>query len=237
MPSTPLEVVTMTLCRYQGFSSRWWAFTQMGRGMGPFADTPGLKTVKLLGSGARNGFSIWPNFGVYALLGVWEDKAAADAFFSTHAWWRQAEERSCERLTVYMYPCAAHGQWAGEEPFHPQVPFVAEAPLAVITRATIRPRHVWRFWREVPRVSAAIENRPGELLSIGVGEYPLFMQATFSLWSSAQAMLDYAYHSAEHREMVRKTREIGWYQEELFARFRPYRTEGQWEGRRVEVVN
>ncbi|NJN33402.1 MAG: hypothetical protein HC817_03255 [Saprospiraceae bacterium] len=39
-------------------------------------------------------------------------------------------------------------------------------------------------------------------------------------------MMDYAYKSPHHAEVVRKTRELGWYSEELFARFRVVDTEG-----------
>jgi hypothetical protein len=52
------------------------------------------------------------------------------------------------------------------------------------------------------------------------------MQATFSLWESAESMMDYAYKNPKHAEMVKKTRELGWYSEELFARFQPYKIEG-----------
>jgi hypothetical protein len=52
------------------------------------------------------------------------------------------------------------------------------------------------------------------------------MQATFSVWSSADAMFDYAYSNPKHAEMVKKTRELNWYSEELFARFEPYKVEG-----------
>ena len=65
----------MSLLRYDSFSARWWAFVQMGWGPGRFRSVPGLRHVRMLGSGAGNGFSIWPNFGVYGWLGVWEDRA------------------------------------------------------------------------------------------------------------------------------------------------------------------
>ena len=52
------------------------------------------------------------------------------------------------------------------------------------------------------------------------------MQATFSLWSNAEAMMNYAYKNPKHAEMVKKTRELNWYSEELFARFKPFYQEG-----------
>lgn len=46
-------------------------------------------------------------------------------------------------------------------------------------------------------------------------------------------MMQYAYTSQYHKEVVQKTRELGWYKEELFARFVPYKSEGSWEGENI----
>lgn len=230
MPDSSPQVVTMSLLRYEGWRSRWWAFTQMGLGPGRFAKVKGLQTVKMLGSGAGNGFSIWPNFGVYGLLGIWVNETAAQNFFRENSWWRSASQYSEERYTIFMKNTMAHGEWGGEKPFTPAASFDPAAPIAVITRATIYPKYLWRFWRFVPKVSASVDNKPGRLLSVGVGEWPLFMQATFSVWESGLQMMDYAYKSPFHREVVQKTRELGWYKEELFARFLPYASRGSWEG-------
>jgi hypothetical protein len=123
-----------------------------------------------------------------------------------------------------------HGQWGGASPFQITTELQLQQPLAVITRATIKTRHLLNFWRYVPTVSASIEDHPGRMLSVGIGEWPLFMQATFSLWNSGKAMLDYAYQSQHHREVIQRTRELGWYKEELFARFHPYASRGSWQG-------
>jgi hypothetical protein len=38
--------------------------------------------------------------------------------------------------------------------------------------------------------------------------------------------MNYAYQNPKHAEMVKKTRELQWYSEELFARFEPYKVKG-----------
>ena len=43
-------------------------------------------------------------------------------------------------------------------------------------------------------------------------------------------MKAYAYRNKHHREVIQKTRQLGWYKEEMFARFHPYKSEGSWNG-------
>lgn len=224
------EVVTMSLFRYSTRSTRWWAFRQMGFQPTSLHNAKGLKQAKLLGSGAGNGFSIWPNFSVYGLLAIWENEDAARTFFTTDQWWADNHDRTTDCYTVYMRTAVVHGEWGGEQPFEIATEYDIKAPVAVITRATIHLRHVPGFWRYVPNVSKKVKDKPGQRLSIGVGEWPLFMQATFSIWDSSKAMMDYAYNNPQHREVIQKTRELGWYKEEMFARFLPYDEEGTWQG-------
>lgn len=81
-----------------------------------------------------------------------------------------------------------------------------------------------------PPPAAPIQGREGLLFAIGIGEVPIVQQATFSLWENSRLMQQYAYRSPHHKEVVKRTRELGWYKEELFARFHPYRSEGEWDG-------
>jgi hypothetical protein len=202
---------------------------QMQLALPGFRKVPGLSFYKLMGSGGENGFSIRPNWGVYALLCVWDAEAYADQFFQHGSHFRKFRKHATNIWTVFMHNQVAHGLWSGKNPFRDfQAP--ETGPVAVITRATIKPRFLAAFWKYVPPVSKQIEDHPGKIFSIGIGEYPLFMQATFSIWQDRESMIQYAYKSPMHRDVIKKTRELGWYQEELFANFIPYRTEGSWQG-------
>ncbi len=87
------------------------------------------------------------------------------------------------------------------------------------------------FWRAVPPVSADLHAAAGLRLALGVGEAPIGLQGTFSLWDSPAAVTAFAYRRPAHVEAVRRTAEVGWYSEELFARFAVLAVEGTVGGR------
>ena len=103
-------------------------------------------------------------------------------------------------------------------------------PVAVLTRATVRPSRWHRFRGSRPPVSRELAGARGLHAAVGIGEAPVGLQATFSIWSDAAAVAAFA-RSPEHRAVVRRTREEGWYGEELFARFTPLGSTGTWDGR------
>lgn len=222
------QVVTISFFQYPTIADQWWAFKLMGQSLSSLESVKGLSFVKMLGSGGGNGFSIWPNFSTYGLLGVWENEQMAKAYFDKHHINRECRSRAKYWWTVYMKTASFHGLWDGVSPFNTTVDFDKKKLVAVITRASIASRKLWQFWRYVPRVGRAADKMPGLLFSVGVGELPIVQQATFSIWENSKFMMDYAYESKYHKEVVKKTRTLGWYTEELFARFHPYHTEGNW---------
>ncbi|MBK9459894.1 MAG: hypothetical protein IPN94_10800 [Sphingobacteriales bacterium] len=62
------QIITTTFFKVESFSNKWWAFTQMQFGHSSLKNIEGLTFYKLLGSGAKNGFSSIPNFGTYVLF-------------------------------------------------------------------------------------------------------------------------------------------------------------------------
>ena len=106
-----------------------------------------------------------------------------------------------------------------------------EGPVAALTRARLTTRKAARFWAAVPPVSAALQQQPGLLAALGIGEAPIGLQGTFSLWSSPAALREFAHGDAAHLEVVRRTAEERWYAEELFARFTVLGTSGTLDGR------
>lgn len=192
----------------------------------------GLRFAKLLGSGA-GGFGALPNLRRYGLMAVWDNDAAATAFFTQHPLWQAYQTRAAETWTAHLEPLKAHGLWDGAAPFDYPADAMASAggPVAVLTRASIRWWKTPRFWRYVAPTSAALAGAPGVVLAIGLGELPVVRQATFSVWRSAAIMQQYAYHDARHREAIRLTRQENWYAEEMFARFQVLASAGTVDGR------
>lgn len=186
----------------------------------------GLTFFKLMGSGGNQGFSLTPNFGLYSLLMVWEKEEFAHTFFQENNTHFQYKSHASACQTVFLQNSMSHGLWDNKNPFQPTANFDPAGPLAVLTRATIKLRYIPTFWKFVPGVSRHVEDKPGLRFAIGIGELPILLQATFSLWDSGTQMIEFAYKTDEHREMINKTRTLGWYKEELFARFVPYKTLG-----------
>lgn len=230
LSSLPLHT-TLSIFGLKSGQKRW-GLAQMGTSQQPLRRVPGLSFFKLLGSGADNGFGLRPNLLRYGMMAVWESEAAAAEFFGAHSLWQDYQQRSAEIWTSELAPLKSHGLWDGVNPFDYKPALSGEdGPVAVLTRASIHLRKTPRFWKYVAPTSAAVAHAPGVLASIGLGELPIIRQATFSIWESAQAMQQYAYRGELHREVIQRTRQEGWYSEELFARFRVVKTEGTWNGK------
>jgi heme-degrading monooxygenase HmoA len=190
---------------------------------------PGLRFFRLLGTGRGTTTSASVDPRRTAMFAVWDDETALEAFLAHGAIarrWRSAEEV----YTVRLRALRGHGTWRGVALLEGLSAGRAGGPVAVLTRADVRLRRWLPFLGAGPAVSNAVQQAPGLLAVVGVGEAPLGRQATFSLWSSAAHVEAFAGHPA-HRRVVERTRAEGWYGEELFARFEPYGSEGTWDGR------
>lgn len=197
---------------------------------------PGARFVKLLGTGTGRTFTPRDaDAQQWAILGVWESQDSADAFRDgpfARAWQRI----SSEYAALNLMPIASHGQWSGQTPFTPtrRPSHLADSRVVAVTRARIAWRRTRRFWSAVPPVTAALHDAPGLLAAIGIGEAPLGLQGTFSLWESDQALKDFAYRDHPHAKVVERTRSEQWYSEELFARFAVLSARGVLRGQSVE---
>jgi hypothetical protein len=228
-----MQVVTITFFRLSGLKNKLWAMAQMQLGSKKIQNTAGLTFYKLLGSGSGDGFAWYPDFSVYALLCVWKNEDNASNYFQYNRFYKTYCEKSVEHYTLYLHAIEAHGLWSGINPFEKVVAGSDDKPIVVLTRATIKPNKLWAFWKKVSGVSHSIEKYRGKLFSKGVGEWPIVQQATISVWSRPEYMKAYAYQNPLHKEVIKLTKEMGWYKEELFARFAPFKEQGIWNGNKI----
>ncbi len=219
------QTTLISFFQYAGIKNKWHAFTRMGRSPILQKKINGLTFFKPLGTGSGNGFSIKPDFSTFGFVAVFNSEAIAKDFLNSEII-KEYTKTAIAYSNVLMHTVKSHGEWSKQNPFESSVEFDKTKPLAVITRATIKPKLAYQFWKNVPYKRQSMDKYDELIFSKGIGEFPLLMQATFSLWSSAEAMINYAYKNPKHAEMVKKTRELNWYSEELFARFQPFYQEG-----------
>ena len=222
-------IVSLTITRYRKVFIPL-ALLAMAVHRLPLAMRKECRFWKLLGSGRNGTFDLQPDWQQWGLLAVWDDREAFDEFYQNSfvaRWWKTL---AYERWTILCEPLQSHGKWDGQQPFGQ--PDIKEytGPVAVLTRATIRLSKLKGFWSNVDSVANIMGDAPGFITSIGIGEAPVYRQATFSIWKSIDDVKAFAYASREHAEVIKKTRNENWYSEELFARFRPVASFGTING-------
>lgn len=224
------QITTLTFFKYNSLSSKLWAFGMMQFAHSPLKKVKGLTFYKLLGSGKEQ-FDPKPDWSVYGLLQIWENENLADDYFISHELHKRYENNSTTSLTFYMKNIKAHGLWSGKNLFENSDSLDPENNfIAVITRATIKLRLLRKFWAYVPQSQMDLNNNEHVIFTAGVGERPITQMATFSLWNDIQALTKFAYRGKNHKQAIAQTQALGWYNEEMFTRFQPYKIKGNWEG-------
>ena len=199
------------------------ALARVGLDRGRARRTPGVTFSKLLGTGASFGVTS-ADLTRWAKLTCW----SAPGRDLVAATW---DALATERWRVELRPLASTGRWSRREPFGTPTPSRYVGPVAALTRARLRPTRAAAFWTAVPGVEAALQGSPGLRASLAVGEAPVGLQGTLSVWESPEALRAFAFDDPAHVGAIRDTTRIGWYAEELFARFAVVASEGSLDGR------
>ena len=223
------QITTLTFFKYKGIYNKVWAFCMMLYMHLPLRKTSGQSFYKLLGTGKEN-FNPMPDWSEYAVLQVWDNEHYAEAYFQQSKSFKTYQRHTIYQYTVFLKNVKSKGLWSGKSPFVPALNIDPTIDaLAVITRATIKLSKLFVFWKFVPKSQKGVQNNKSLLFTRGIGEVPALQMSTFSIWKSEEALHEFAYKSRGHVKAIQKTKAIDWYKEELFARFQPYKTIGDWQ--------
>ena len=236
MTNTPGTVASLHLFGVEGLGMVK-AFTHMALDRRPLRQTDGLVFWKLLGTG--DGQTFRPQDAdprLWGIFTVWRDLDALRRFNDhpvVNGWSRLANEVWSGELT----PLRWKGSWSKTSPFgeHQTVSQISawDGRVAALTRARIKPSQWLAFWKAVPPVAADAVTASGLRFSVGIGEAPVGLQATFSVWDSDAAINQFAYRGSPHREAIRQTSIKDWYSEEMFVRFALTRSQGTVKGKSI----
>src|SRR5256885_5501524 len=152
---------------------------------------PGLLSANAaIAAPLRTGSLPKPMPGRIALVAFWRDDAALDAFLAEDRYARRLDGGWWARLELVR----AYGAWPGVPDDIERSRAVSEGgPAVVLTLGRLRLRRTRRFLRASQPAEAAALEAPGFRWGTGLARPPFV--STLSLWSSGEAVADYAYGS------------------------------------------
>lgn len=196
-----------------------WAVFRMALDRRALKRNPAIKFWKLLGTGKGETFTPKDADPKRWGLLITIEESALDEFESSRLM-KRWNSNSESQFAATLKTIAVHGKWSGKNPFKPEVaPIDWNGKVVAITRARIKWRKNFLFWRSVPPVTASLKAAPGLVKAIGIGEAPIGLQGTFSIWEDPKTISYFAYRGEAHKAAIAATAREKWYAEEMFARF------------------
>lgn len=204
-----------------------WAIMRMGLDRISLWRMNGITFWKLLGAGKGETFTPRDADPLrWGLLIVMDESRVSQLESSSLL--KRWRTRAVAEFSADLKPISIHGEWSRRSPFS-DLNFAEKnwnGPIAAITRARIKWRKNLLFWRSVPPVTESLHASEGLIAAIGIGEAPIGLQGTLSIWSSAEAVRNFAYKGEAHKAAIAATHREKWYAEEMFARFAITRSSG-----------
>jgi hypothetical protein len=191
--------------------------------------TPGLRYgVLTIAAPLSERLLARPDVGRIALIAAWEDDGALDRFLAGHP----LAEALQGGWRTRLQPTHIFGAWppldglVGDAP-----PMADDEPAAALTIGRLRFSQAPRFFKAGAAAERLAVRDPALLRGTGLARPPGLV-ATFSLWQTTGAMRAYAGGPTgrEHRDAVKAHAERPFHHASAFIRFRPYASEGEWDG-------
>jgi hypothetical protein len=191
-------------------------------------EVPGLRYAATALTAPLGGGLRAPDLRRVGLIAAWDGDEALDDFLRAHP----LAHRLRSGWHVRLEPLHAFGSWSAlPELDDCDAEAADDEPVAVLTLGHLRKSQAVRFLRASRGAEKLAVADPAVLAATGLARPPgLF--ATFSLWRTVAAMRDYAQGRSGdgHLAASRAHKAKPFHSESVFARFRPYRSEGTWGG-------
>ncbi|NBQ91005.1 MAG: spheroidene monooxygenase [Betaproteobacteria bacterium] len=211
------DIAVVVLMEYRTGLHLLWGWGRFLFGRLALRRFAGLRFAKVMGSGHEGGFGLRPSFTRHGLFCVFAGHESADAFLQSE-WLRRAQPHVKSWRWLKLEAFSSRGRWSGHE-IRASAAAPVDEPVVSLTRASIRWSQTLRFWRMAPPAEAALAHAGGCTLSVGLGEAPVFRQATLSVWDSVTSMNAYA-RSGAHQQAIRAAYDGRHFSESMFVRWR-----------------
>lgn len=192
-------------------------------------DAPGMTYAETVFAAQLGNRLPRPQPGRIGLIAAWEDDAALDRFLSRHPF----AERLAGGWHARLQPLRCFGSWAGMRNLPAgELPVKDDEPVAALTLGRLRLSRTRAFLRSAAPAERDALGDPAVVAMTGFGRFtPPRLVSTFTIWRSAAAMREYAFEgSGSHQAAVRVDRAKSFHRESAFIRFRPYASQGSWDG-------
>ncbi|HEU4944504.1 MAG TPA: hypothetical protein VFT10_05010 [Solirubrobacterales bacterium] len=194
------------------------------------SEVPGLQYAETVITAPLGGRLLpSPRLRLVAMIAAWESDAAFEAFSAAH----HVAHRLAAGWQVRLQPLHVYGEWPGLGGLPTgEVKTGDEEPVAVLTLGRPRLHRLPAFLKASARAEAEAVANPDVLALIGLARPPRLV-ATFSLWRDVEAMRAYARGRSDgaHPSATRADRANPFHHDSAFIRFRPYASQGSWDGR------
>lgn len=194
------------------------------------SEVPGLQYAETVITAPLGGNLLpAPRLRPVAMIAAWESDEAFEAFSARHP----VARRLATGWQVRLQPLHIYGRWPGLSGLpEGAIKIGEEEPVAALTLGRPRLHRLPAFLKASARAEAEAVANPNVLALIGLARPPRLV-STFSLWRNVAAMRAYARGSSDgaHPTATKADRANPFHHDSAFIRFRPYASQGSWDGR------